>query len=1289
MSDSDSQGLLDFQIPFGNSNASRPEVKKSKSPPATTEQPDITSSDESRDSGLVSKVLERAATSVNEPFMLAPINLAKTSYIVDCGGVAPNTDVVINSLISSSICTYSNPLDNMIDHEDIFTKLKRKLYKSQVAGLLVINRAIKENKKGFILADGTGVGKGNLLAASLLLFCRDKINVLIVKGETLAEKSMDKEFALLTEKDKSRSVLLAGDTLDTTGKKGKTGNPIKAGSVYIVTAYHLADFVAKLKASNEDVGLLAIDEVHEFVTAGDKQMGLMLMYDAFPTCFKIYSSATLELDKIRDNATYFKDIPNLSKLGKDSATNLPVILHREGIYLNREVSLDDVSVERMLCGENGVPSKYNPIRLIFTNDDNWTAQSAPLLRQLLIADKLEEVIEETKKEIKQGRKVIIYLETINDIFAKSKNKSKSTLGTMYDEWEKNKRGKFNIIRLKMRQIVVGKSTDSEDVKKTKNVAYQEAINMIPDSGWPPNPIDYLRAQLKEERVVELTSRKKRILIEGGTTSVPEEESVAFSQKNGQAMCLIMSQKGNTGLSLHHEHGNNPRTMILLDIPWMADKLMQTFGRIHRSGGLSVPRFRLAVTHAPADELKISTVLSRLRSLQRSTQGGTSGLVDDIKGDEDDSETEVIMRYLKMLAKTESDQKEELEKMTKDAKTEATKAEAAKVKKAKDKGEVPAQPRDMFPFIDVLHWNFTERLDVEEGTIQVAEVIAVPYPIDLVLDQIRRHILNGSINWRANDPRAWNNPTNKDVLIAIGSFGFSFIQVGETIRLRIKNGKVMYIYDKRLKQVDMPTDVMIFREAASLMDIEIIRTLWNTCETVLEIQERVLVGRWDIALLHGCDDVVDYSAENIIRVRDQKDPKKFHLCVKLKNDTTSATQFICCQAFMREFTKIAPPGDVGVVQHRGKGYDYYGALCEIRAKRPKKAKIDEKLEVPQWETSKIDVTKERDAGPTHHRVASEVPSGTSVPDVSSGTTVPVVSTLRRVLLQTVTKNPIDLSTEDEHAPIARQPLISKQLFTWNAITIWEQDLACLAPGEWLNDNVMEFYARYVYQKLTPNIVRDEVHLMNTHFFSTMDRKASKNKKIVFGNDSHSDAAKVRYEVFSMVRSWTNAVDVFSKRYIIVPIHKDKHWSVAIIAFEPRADRKQPPGVIVYLLDSLGGKHNPDRVSWLLKLWLNHEWEAKNGVASEAAVEVAFEVTDDMFPDCDQVSLTVPQQPDGVNCGVYALNNIEQFLVRYHEIPDEGLFAEFFLRPDSPTYRTKLIALINKLTKEEAEEVTVVE
>ncbi len=1278
MSDSDSQGLLDFLIPFGNSNASRPEVKKSKSPPATTEQPDITSSDGSRDSGLVSKVLERDVTSVNEPFMLAPINLAKTSYIVDCGGVAPNTDVVINSLISSSICTYSNPLDNMIDHEDIFTELTRKLYKSQVAGLLVINRAIKENKKGFILADGTGVGKGNLLAASLLLFYRDKINVLIVKGETLAEKSMKKEFNYLTKKDKSRSVLLAGDALGTTGKKAIEGNPIKAGSVYIVTIKKLPKFVAKLKESGADVGLLAIDEVHEFVTAAEAQEGLKKMYNAFPTCFKIYSSATLELDKIRDNAMFIKDIPDLSKLGEDSATNLPVILHREGIYLNREVSLDDVSVERMLCGKRGVTSKYNPIRLIFTNDDNWTAQSAPLLRQLLIADKLEEVIEETKKEIKQGRKVIIYLETINDIFAKSKNKSKSTLGTMYDEWEKNKRGKFNIIRLKMRQIVVGKSTDSEDVKKTKNVAYQEAINMIPDSGWPPNPIDYLRAQLKEERVVELTSRKKRILIEGGTTSVPEEESVAFSQKNGQAMCLIMSQKGNTGLSLHHEHGNNPRTMILLDIPWMADKLMQTFGRIHRSGGLSVPRFRLAVTHAPADELKISTVLSRLRSLQRSTQGGTSGLVDDIKGDEDDSETEVIMRYLKMLAKTESDQKEELEKMTKDAKTEATKAEAAKVKKAKDKGEVPAQPRDMFPFIDVLHWNFTERLDVEEGTIQVAEVIAVPYPIDLVLDQIRRHILNGSINWRANDPRAWNNPTNKDVLIAIGSFGFSFIQVGETIRLRIKNGKVMYIYDKRLKQVDMPTDVSDFSKAPSLMDIKKIRTLWNTRETVPEIQERVLVGRWDIALLHGCDDVVDYSAENIIRVRDQKDPKKFHLCVKL-NDKTSATQFICCQAFMHEFTKIAPPGDVGVVQHRGKGYDYYGALCEIRAKRPKKAKIDEKLEVPQWETSKIDVTKERDAGPTHHRVASEVPSGT---------TVAVVSTLRRVLLQTVTKNPIDLSKEDKPA---HQPHRSKQLFTWNAITIWEEDRACLAPGEWLNDNVMEFYARYVYLKLAQDNVRDEVHLMNTHFFSTMDNKWIEEEEKEITNQAES-----QYRVFATVRSWTNAVDVFGKRYIIVPIYKDKHWSVAIIAFvSPVVDaaqtpstQRQPPKATVYLLDSLRKTgHDAKRTKALLKLWLNHEW-AKNGVAS-AGKHSAFEVTDDMFSDCVRMSLEVPQQPDGVNCGVYALNNIEQFLVRYHEIPDEGLFAEFFLKPDSPTYRTKLIALIGKLTQEEAEEVEFVD
>jgi Ulp1 family protease len=132
-------------------------------------------------------------------------------------------------------------------------------------------------------------------------------------------------------------------------------------------------------------------------------------------------------------------------------------------------------------------------------------------------------------------------------------------------------------------------------------------------------------------------------------------------------------------------------------------------------------------------------------------------------------------------------------------------------------------------------------------------------------------------------------------------------------------------------------------------------------------------------------------------------------------------------------------------------------------------------------------------------------------------------------------------------------------TYGRITILASDVQRCAVGEFLNDNLLEFYMAFLRNRLSTLSVEsdsnergnlaDQIHFFSTQFYSA----PSQNRE-----------------------AFVKKVDLRSKRVLVVPVHQSVHWSLAVIfcdwEVEPtRASKENDVEAIfrVYYFDSLSG------------------------------------------------------------------------------------------------------------------------
>ncbi|KAJ4482276.1 hypothetical protein J3R30DRAFT_3681499 [Lentinula aciculospora] len=109
----------------------------------------------------------------------------------------------------------------------------------------------------------------------------------------------------------------------------------------------------------------------------------------------------------------------------------------------------------------------------------------------------------------------------------------------------------------------------------------------------------------------------------------------------------------------------------------------------------------------------------------------------------------------------------------------------------------------------------------------------------------------------------------------------------------------------------------------------------------------------------------------------------------------------------------------------------------------------------------------------------------------------------------------------------------------AVKITNGDYNRLLPDEYLNDTLIEFGLKLWHHELAtenPELA-DQIHVFNSFFYKKLNKKNLE-------------------EGYQSVKRWTSKFDIFSKKFVIVPINENMHWYLAII-YQPELVLLPPP------------------------------------------------------------------------------------------------------------------------------------
>jgi len=124
--------------------------------------------------------------------------------------------------------------------------------------------------------------------------------------------------------------------------------------------------------------------------------------------------------------------------------------------------------------------------------------------------------------------------------------------------------------------------------------------------------------------------------------------------------------------------------------------------------------------------------------------------------------------------------------------------------------------------------------------------------------------------------------------------------------------------------------------------------------------------------------------------------------------------------------------------------------------------------------------------------------------------------------------------------------AEELFTYQpgsksgGIPVTTEDRACLAEGIYLNDIIIDFYLKYLYESVLTPAQQEKTYMFNSYFYKRLTQKQ--------GTKFSPE------QMHGLVAKWTRNIDLFDKDFVIIPVNEHCHWYLVVICF--------PGGAFVY-------------------------------------------------------------------------------------------------------------------------------
>ncbi|KAF5356422.1 hypothetical protein D9758_009461 [Tetrapyrgos nigripes] len=301
------------------------------------------------------------------------------------------------------------------------------------------------------------------------------------------------------------------------------------------------------------------------------------------------------------------------------------------------------------------------------------------------------------------------------------------------------------------------------------------------------------------------------------------------------------------------------------------------------------------------------------------------------------------------------------------------------------------------------------------------------------------------------------------------------------------------------------------------------------------------------------------------------------------------------------------------------------------------------------------------------------ASTSSPQAISSDQLDAMKDAQDILLEGIVRD------DDEIAELSQgDPEEVILYYPWegvDGVQLYRQDFRQLEPPGWLDDSLIEIGLKLFQIRLeeaNPELA-EQIHIFTPFFYPILSKNTDNLE-----------------EGYRHVRGWTDAdkVDIFRKKYLVVPINRSFHWYLAIIyhpeyALDDSTEERRcvltsypvdrqttvmTDRASIWTLDPLGFDR-PEVVD-TLAFYLKAEAREKHGVS----------ISDQKL--VGRKALT-PTQPNWYDCGPYILVFAKAFMTSPDDFLESisGNKAEsFWVAEEFQAIRNFLKAEINKFSKQ---------